>query len=72
MGLFSKILTKLGIKKAETATTPTPNIAATPNEIKNTISTRMDLYMMNVSITYQYYLDSKHLRLNQFWFRLIF
>lgn len=30
MGLFSKILTKLGIKKAETATTPTPNIAATP------------------------------------------
>ena len=30
MGLFSKILTKLGIKKAETATTPTPNIATIP------------------------------------------
>ncbi len=30
MGLFSKILTKLGIKKAEPATTPTPNIAAMP------------------------------------------
>ncbi|MEP7136229.1 MAG: DUF3597 domain-containing protein [Chloroflexota bacterium] len=30
MGLFSKILTKLGIKKAETATTPTPNVAAMP------------------------------------------
>ena len=30
MGLFSKILTKLGIKKAEPATTPTPNPAAAP------------------------------------------